>query len=244
MASKDRQYWGKTGIKLPPLNLTAVQLDSYRWFLDTGIKEALAAISPIEDFTGKNWKLEFGDHSLGQPKHSPSFAKEKGLSYEIPLKAQVKLTNKQTGEVTQQEVFLGDIPQMTDVGTFIINGIERAVVNQLVRSPGVFYSGEVDPSTGRILYRAELRPIRGSWLEFQVSRNDVVSVKIDRHRKFPVTVLLRAIGMSSDEEIVALFQDVETNKDHSYIAGTINKDGTKTKEEAQQDLERNTHIDF
>jgi len=232
MASKDRQYWGKTGIKLPPLNLTAVQLDSYRWFLDTGIKEALAAISPIEDFTGKNWKLEFGDHSLGQPKHSPSFAKEKGLSYEIPLKAQVKLTNKQTGEVTQQEVFLGDIPQMTDVGTFIINGIERAVVNQLVRSPGVFYSGEVDPSTGRILYRAELRPIRGSWLEFQVSRNDVVSVKIDRHRKFPVTVLLRAIGMSSDEEIVALFQDVETNKDHSYIAGTINKDGTKTKEEA------------
>ncbi len=231
MATK-RHYWGKTGIKLPELNLTAVQLDSYRWFLDEGIKEALEAISPIEDFTGKNWKLEFGAHSLGQPKHSPSFAKEKGLSYEIPLKSQVKLTNKQTGEVTQQEVFLGDIPQMTDTGTFIINGIERAVVNQLVRSPGVFYSGEIDPSTGRMLYRAELRPIRGSWLEFQVSRNDIISVKIDRHRKFPATVLLRAIGISSDEEITALFHELSSDKDHAYIANTINKDNTKSREES------------
>lgn len=232
MAMSSRQYWGKTGIKLPELNLTAVQLESYQWFLNQGIKEALQAISPIEDFTGKNWQLEFGDHNLGQPKHSPSFAKEKGLSYEIPLKAQVKLTNKQTGEITSQEVFLGDIPQMTDIGTFIINGIQRAVVNQLVRSPGAFYSGEIDPSTGRLLYRAEFRPIRGSWLEFQTSKNDVISVKIDRHRKFPVTVLLRAIGVSSDEEITALFRDVDNHKDHSYIANTINKDGTKTREEA------------
>src|SRR3990167_10463813 len=117
MAITKRQYWGKTGIKLPRLDLTAVQLNSYSWFLQTGIKEALEAISPIEDFTGKNWKLEFGEHNLGQPKHSPSYAKEKGLSYEVPLKSQVKLTNKQTGEVTSQEVFLGDIHKLTDVGT-------------------------------------------------------------------------------------------------------------------------------
>jgi len=133
-----RQYWGKKNIKLPKMDLVAIQTDSYKWFLDEGITHALAAISPIEDFTGKNWKLEFGDHSIGRPKHTPQYAKEKGLSFEAPLKAKVTLTNKQTGETTKQEVFLGDIPQMTSIGTFIINGIERAVVTQLTRSPGVF----------------------------------------------------------------------------------------------------------
>ena len=231
-----RQYWGKQNIKLPKLDLTAVQTDSYKWFLEDGIKEALQAISPIEDFTGKNWQLEFSEHSIGGPKHTPKFAKEKGLSYEAPLKAKVSLTNKQTGEVTKQEVFLGDIPQMTTIGTFIINGIERAVVNQLTRSPGVFYSGEVDPTTGRMLYKAELRPIRGSWLEFQVARNDVISVKIDRHRKFPVSILLRAIGVQTDEAIQKEFKDVDTDKEHQYIFASIAKDTTKTREEALIDI--------
>jgi len=227
-----RQYWGKKNIKLPKMDLVAIQTDSYKWFLDEGITHALAAISPIEDFTGKNWKLEFGDHSIGRPKHTPQYAKEKGLSFEAPLKAKVTLTNKQTGETTKQEVFLGDIPQMTSIGTFIINGIERAVVSQLTRSPGVFYSGEIDQSTGRMLYKAELRPIRGSWLEFQVARNDVISVKIDRHRKFPATILLRAIGLSDDDEITKEFKEVNNNKDHDYIFTTTAKDSTKTREEA------------
>ena len=230
--SSKRQYWGKENIKLPKLDLVAVQTDSYKWFLKTGIKEALEAISPIEDFTVKNWKLEFGEHTIGKTKHTPKHAKEKGLSYEAPLKAKVKLTNKQTGETTQQNVFLGDIPQMTNIGTFIINGIERAVVNQLVRSPGVFYSGEIDQSTGRMLHKAELRPIRGSWLEFQVAKNDIISVKIDRHRKLPVSVLLRAIGLNSDEAILKEFKQVDSDKHHQYIFSSIAKDTTKTREEA------------
>lgn len=233
MANKTtRKYWGKTNLPLPTLNLTDVQTNSYNEFLTEGIETALREINPIEDFTGKNWQLEFGGYSFGKTKHTPSQAKEKGLSYETPLKVEAKLTNKQTGKIITQEVFLGDIPKMTTTGTFIINGIERAVVNQLVRSPGVFYSGSQDRTTGRMLYRAELRPIRGSWLEIIMGKNDVISVKIDRHRKIIGTTLLRAIGLNTDEEIMHAFKDVNNNKDHDYITATLEKDPTKTKEEA------------
>ncbi len=227
-----RQYWGALRSDIPKLDLVAVQKESYDWFLNEGIKEALETISPIEDFTGKNWELELKDHSFGKSKNSPPQAKEKGISYETPLKVKTKLTNKQTGETTEQEVFLGDIPNMTQNGTFVINGIERAVVNQLVRSPGVFFSGEIDPSTGRMLHKAELRPLRGSWLEFQVTRGDIITIKIDRHRKIPATVLLRAIGLIEDDQTIRGFSDVDTDQDHSYIASTLEKDSTKTKEEA------------
>ena len=229
---KTRQYWGTEKKKLPIMDLLAVQKDSYEWFTRKGILEALAAISPIEDFTGKNWKLEFGKHQFGEPKYTPSHAKEKGITYEMPLKVEAKLTNLQTGETTEQQVFLGDIPEMTQTGTFIINGIERAVVNQLVRSPGVFFSGEMDLTTGRMLYKAELRPLRGSWLEFQVARNDVITVKIDRHRKFPVTVLLRGIKPLDDDQLLEYFRDTDTDPDHPYIQSTLEKDPSKTKEEA------------
>lgn len=232
MAKSNRLYWGKTNIKLPELDLIAVQRNSYNWFLDKGIKEILLEVGPIEDFTGKNWRLEFGDYEFLPPKLTPSQAKEKGLSYDMPLKVNATLINKQTGERTEQEIFLGDIPKMTPTGTFIINGIERAVVNQLVRSPGVFYSGELDQASGVMLYKAELRPLRGSWLEVLVARNNVVSIKIDRHRKIPATVLLRAIGYSSDEEIKELFGDVDNNPDREFIETTIAKDPTKTREEA------------
>ena len=231
-----RQYWGKQVSILPPLNLTAVQQESYRWFLAEGIKEGLAGISPVKDFTGKAWQLELGGQSFGAPKCTPVFAKEKGVTYEAPLKAKARLTNLVTGEVVEQEVFLGDMPQITEVGTFIINGVERAVVSQLVRSPGVFYSGSVDPSTGRMLYQAELRPLRGSWLEFMVSRNDVISVKVDRSRKLPVTTLLRAIGIGSDEELAITFADVDTDKQRQYIAATMAKDATKSRQEAIIDV--------
>lgn len=232
MSQKTRQYWGTKRKKLPTLNLLAVQIDSYNWFLHQGILDALKAISPIEDFTGKNWKLEFGAHRFGEPKNTPAQDKAKGLTYEMSLKVKTKLTNKQTGEVTEQEVFLGDIPKMTQTGTFIINGIERAVVNQLVRSPGVFFSGEVDPATGRMLYKAELRPLRGSWLEFLLTRNDVLTIKIDRHRKIPATVLLRAIGLDDDAQIIEKFSQVDEDQEHQYIQSTLEKDPTKTKEEA------------
>ncbi len=232
MSTPARQYWGKQVKDLPLLNLTAVQTESYRWFLTEGIGRGLRGISPIKDFTSKAWQLEFLEHSLGEPTSSPAFAREKGLSYEAPLKVKSKLTNLVTHEVVEQEVFLGEIPQITEVGTFIINGVERAVVNQLVRSPGVFYSGGVDPGSGRMLYQAELRPLRGSWLEFLVGRNDVINVKVDRSRKLPVTTLLRAVGVATDEELVAAFKNVEVDKDHQYIAATIEKDPTKSRQEA------------
>jgi len=227
-----RLNWGRAREHIPPLDLVAVQRDSYQWFLTIGIAEALEAISPIEDFTGKNWQIALGKHRFGPPKNTPDQAKTKGVTYEMPLKVEARLTNKQTGEVTEQEVFLGDIPKMTQTGTFIINGIERAVVNQLVRSPGVFFSGEVDPATGRMLHKAELRPMRGSWLEFQVTRNDLITVKIDRHRKFPVTVLLRAVGLVEDDKILETFSGLDADADHQYITTTIAKDQTKTREEA------------
>lgn len=228
----DRKYWGKTQLPLPPLDLIAIQKDSYHWFLTEGIKEAFEEINPVEDFTGKNWALEFLDYHFDAPKITPTEAKAKGTTYDAALRVVTKLTNKQTGQSLEQEVFLGDIPHMTDTGTFIINGIERAVVNQIVRSPGVFYSGAIERTSGRTLYSAELRPIRGSWLEVMMSKNDVISVKIDRHRKIAATTLLRAMGYAADEDITKLFEGVNTNPDRDYIRSTIAKDATKSQAEA------------
>ena len=176
--------------------------------------------------------MEFLRHHFDKPKYIPAQAIDKGLNFEAPLKVLTRLTNKRTGEKVEQEVFLGDIPQMTSVGTFIINGIERAVVTQLVRSPGVFFSGETDPLTGRVLYKAELRPLRGSWLEFIVSRNDVVSVRIDRHRKFPATVFLRAIGVSEDKDLEHIFAQADKDNKNNYFHATLGKDSTKNTQEA------------
>lgn len=237
MPNQIRQYWGKQNITLPEVDLTRIQTDSYQWFLDHGIKEALKSISPIKDFTGgKNWQLSFGEYHFGKPKHSLTTAKEKSLTYEMPLRVEAILTNQQTGEVIKQEVFMGNIPKMSPRGTFVINGVERAVVNQLVRSPGIFFSNEVDSRSGRVLHNAELRPLRGSWLELNIGKRDVISVKIDRHRKLPVSVLLRAIGYESDKEIMELFKDIDTDKEHQYIESTLQKDLTKTKNEALIEL--------
>ena len=227
-----RQFWTTAPKNLPDVDLLDVQRESYQWFIKEGIKEALKSISPIDDFTGKNWQLEFGDHSIGTSKYSPRTTLEKGLTYEVPLRVKAKLTNLQTGETTKQEVFMGDIPMMTKLGTFIINGIERAVVNQLVRSPGVFFSGTIDMSTGRTLHQAELRPLRGSWLEINVSRYNTLSVKIDRHRKLAATTLLRAIEPIDDEELIKLFSEVDTDEKRSYMLSTLEKDSAKTHEEA------------
>ena len=205
MSKNARQNWGKAHTVLPELDLVGLQLQSYNAFLNKGIKDTLEEVyqDGIEDYTGKNWRLSFGEYRFGQPKYTIAQAKQKGVSYDMPLYVMATLVNKKTAEEQSQEVFLGDIPKMTPIGTFVINGIERAVVTQLVRSPGVFFSGDADTATGRQLYQAELRPKRGSWLEIAVGKKNLLTVKIDRRRKMPVTVLLRAMGLSTDEDLLA-----------------------------------------
>lgn len=227
-----RENWGKITPKLKELDLIKVQLDSYRQFLEEGIQESLSELNPIKDFTGKVFEFEFLSSRVGLPKISPKQAIEKGITFEAPLWATVKLTNVQSKATQQQEIFLGDIPMMTNTGTYIINGVERVVVNQIVRSPGAYFTREVDPHSGRALHHAEIRPMRGSWLEFIVSRNDHLSVRIDRHRKISATTFIRALGYADNDQIQKLFADVDTNTDHPYIATTLLKDTSTNTEEA------------
>jgi len=233
-----RLYWGKEYTDLPELDLTLVQRESYQWFLEEGVKSLLSEISPVHDFTGKNWELSFGDYFFGKPRLTPATAIEKGLTYDMQLKVIASLTNKQTGHHVTQEVFLGDIPAMTQNGTFIINGTERCVVNQLVRSPGIYFTGEVDPTTGRTLYSAEIRPMHGSWLEMFITRNDVLMVRIDRRRKFVASTFFRALGFSTNEEIKQAFAAVDVNPDHRYIEATLAKDPTTNQNEAILEMYR------
>lgn len=235
MPKVQRENWGKSHKVLPPLDLIELQQESYDWFLAKGVEESLKEVNGekgIEDFTGKNWALSFHDHRFGTAKYTPTQAKAKAVSYDMPLYAQATLVNKRTGEEQTQEVFLGDMPVMTDVGTFIINGIERAIITQLVRAPGVFFLGDEDPNSRRILYRAELRPLRGSWLEMTVGRRDIITVKIDRRRKMPVTVLLRALGYETDDDIRALLKDVIAKDEFQLIENTLKKDATTSQSEA------------
>src|SRR5712692_3504085 len=216
---------------LPLPNLIQTQLDSFRWFCDEGLGELFKEISPIQDFTGKNLDLRFISSEFREPKYSEEECRTKDLTFSKPLWARVELVNKETGEVTEQDVFLGDFPWMTDKGTFVINGAERVVVSQLVRSPGVYFTEVDDPTTGRQLYYGKLIPNRGAWLEFETSNKDVISVKVDRKRKLPVTTLLRAIGYSTSEEVKALFSSVDLDPEHQYIASTLDKDPTQNTNE-------------
>jgi DNA-directed RNA polymerase subunit beta len=231
-----RRNLGKEEKDIPEINLSLVQKESWEWFLTEGIREELTQISPIDDFTGKNWQLLMGEHTLLSPTITPREAAAKGLTYSFPLKIRATLINKKTNKEVSQDVFLGDIPQMTSRGTFVINGIERAVINQIVRSPGVYFSGELDPSSGRILYGAEVRPLHGSWLEFEVTRGDLIYARIDRRRKVLATVFLKAIGLGSDQEILSVFSSVDKNSDHKYISSTLAKDTTSGREEALLDI--------
>ncbi|UTE72861.1 DNA-directed RNA polymerase subunit beta [Rossellomorea marisflavi] len=204
-------------LELP--NLIEIQTSSYQWFLDERLREMFRDISPIEDFTG-NLSLEFIDYSLGDPKYSVEESKERDVTYSAPLRVKVRLVNKETGEVKDQDVFMGDFPLMTDTGTFVINGAERVIVSQLVRSPSVYFSGKVDKN-GKKGFTATVIPNRGAWLEYETDAKDVVYVRIDRTRKLPVTVLLRALGFGSDQEIIDLIGDNE------YIRNTLEKDNTE-----------------
>ncbi len=203
-------------------NLIEVQRMSYKWFMDEGLKELLDEISPIQDFTSKDLELHFDNYYLDEPRFDEVTAKDKNVTYEAALRVRARLKNKRTSEMKEQEVYLGDFPLMTDRGTFIINGIERVVVSQLIRSAGVFFTSE--NFRGRNYYGAKVIPNRGAWLEFETDANNVIYVKIDRKRKVPVTALLRSFGFSSNEEIIALFQDIDTDVENRYIEATLAKD--------------------
>ena len=187
---------------LPLPNLIQTQTESFSWFIKTGLRELLDEITPITDFTGKNLELHFRDYYFEEPKFSEEECRTRDLTFSRPLKVEVDLVIKETDEVKHQTVFMGDFPWMTEQGTFIINGAERVVVSQLVRSPGVYYTGSEDPATGRILFAAKVIPNRGAWLEFETSNKDLLSVKVDRKRKIPVTTLLRAVGFDESAEMV------------------------------------------
>ncbi len=233
-----RRSFAKAQDDLIELNLIQVQKESWNMFLKEGIVEELSEISPIDDFTGKNWQIVLENPELGVPKLSPKKTQEKGLTYSAPLKITATLINKRNDEKKTQDVFLGDLPQMTSRGTFIVNGVERVVINQLVRSPGVYFSGELDASSGRILHKAEVRPMRGSWLEFEIDKNNVISARIDRRRKVVASAILRAVGVDSDQELVNYFKDVDTNEQHQYITSTIDKDPSSNREEALLEIYR------
>jgi DNA-directed RNA polymerase subunit beta len=237
-----RQNWGKEYNVLPELDLLAVQKASYKLFQEKGISEILQEISPVDDFTGKNWSLEIHDHKIGKTTIDPETALIKGLTFNAPLTVNVTLTNKKTEEKHKAEVFLGDIPQMTERGTFIVNGIERAVVNQLVRSPGVFFTGTQDPITGKTLYSAEIRPVHGSWLEFAITRYGTITVKIDRRRKFLATTFLRAIGISETDALKEKFKDFQGQDGKiQLIENTLQKDETTNETEALIEIFKKMH---
>ena len=221
-----RKDFAKVGDFIEMPNLIKVQKDSYEWFVKEGLGEVLKDISPIEDYSG-NLVLEFFDYYMEEKtKYSIEEAKERDATYSTRLHVKVRLINRETGEIKEQEIYLGDFPLMTDSGTFIINGAERVVVSQLVRSPGCYYAEEFDTKTGKRTYTSTVMPLRGAWLEYETDGNDIFYVRVDRTRKVPVTTLLRAIGIITDDQIRDLFGDEE------LLNATIAKDTIKTQEEA------------
>ena len=205
-------------------NLIQLQTESFERFKREGLAELFQEISPIQDVTNKKFELHFLEHAFHEPKYTDLECRQREITYAAPLYVIARLEVKETGEKKEQKLFLGDIPQMTANGTFVINGAERVVVSQLVRSPGVYFTAEEDPATGRKLCFAKFIPYRGAWLEFESSVRNVISVKVDRKRKIPVTTLLRAIGLATNEQLLATFADVDTNPDHRYLQTTIDRD--------------------
>ena len=266
-AASQREVTSNTGIgrrsfaRIPTVwempNLVQVQVESFKWFVEEGLQELLDEISPITDHHNKmelelfdprfepTWtRLPKGDlmeRAKTDERVVEAYCRERDVTYAAPLRISARLLIRETGEIKEtgsDGIFLGDFPMMTTDGTFIINGAERVVVSQLVRSPGVYFDRSTDPSTGKLLATAKLIPNRGAWLEFETSNRDVLSVKVDRKRKMPVTILLRAIGIESDEELIDVFADVDTNPDRQYIRTTLDKEPTRSREEALIELYR------
>jgi len=243
----------------PMPGLIQIQLDSFEWFKNKGLRELFAEISPIEDFTGKNLSLEFivPPDPFGKPKYSEDECRDRDATYAAPLHVNARLTNKETGEIIEKEIFMGDFPLMTKEGTFIINGAERVVVSQLVRSPGVYFTADENATTGRKLFAAKLIPNWGAWLEFETSNRNLLTVKIDRKRKLPVTTLLRALAspakdqtygqmmsldksatydLATDQGILDAFRDVDDDPNARYVQTTLDHDLVKREGEALLEL--------
>ncbi|MBI4128045.1 MAG: DNA-directed RNA polymerase subunit beta [Parcubacteria group bacterium] len=230
----ERHFFTRRQAILPLPSLAQVQVESYEWFLKEGIRELLDEIAPIKDFTGEQYELSFRDYYFDNPKFNDVESKRRNATFEAPLRVEAELTVKETGEVKEQEVFLGDIPLMTSRGTFVINGVERVVVSQLYRSPGVFFTSTY--FKGRNWYGAKIIPTRGAWLEVETDPTGVISVRIDRKRKVPVTALLRAFGYGTNEEILALFRDVETDPELAYIGETLKRDPSHNQGEGYKEV--------
>jgi DNA-directed RNA polymerase subunit beta len=228
--SKRKFFNRRIMVSLP--NLIEVQLDSYKWFWEKGLQELLDEVNPMKDFTGKDLELTLGGYYLDEPKYDEVTAKNKNISYEAPLRAKATLTIKKTGEVKEQEIYLGEFPIMTDRGTFIINGVERVVVSQLIRSPGVFFT--MDYQKGKKLFGAKMIPNRGAWLELETDLDGVISAKIDRKRKVPVTTLLKAFGFT-EKRIKDAFEDVDTGE-VKFIDETLSKDIAKNQGEGYKEV--------
>ncbi|MGI8848356.1 MAG: DNA-directed RNA polymerase subunit beta [Candidatus Dormibacteria bacterium] len=236
-----RHDYGQIADKLEVGNLIQTQLDSFEWFRREGLRELFDELNPITDYTGKNYELRFMDYEFGDPKYDEEECRQRDMTYSAPLRIQTRLhikTGENAGEIKEAEVFMGDFAMMTEQGTFIINGTERVVVSQLVRSPGVYFTANEDRATGRRLHSAKLIPNRGAWLEIETSSKDILTVKIDRKRKVPVTTLVRAIGYASNDDIKAFFAEGDADPEHQYIATTLDKDPTTSVEEALVELYR------
>ncbi|MEK7481402.1 MAG: DNA-directed RNA polymerase subunit beta [Patescibacteria group bacterium] len=227
--TRERRYFTplRDAAELP--NLIEVQRNSYQWFFEKGLKELFSEISPISDFSGRDMELHFDDYYIDEPKFDEVVCREKNISYEAPLRVKARLINKRTKSSQVQEVYLGDIPMMTNRGTFIINGIERVVVSQLIRSAGVYFTAEV--ARGRRYYGAKIIPNRGAWIEIETDRNNVLWAKVDRRRKVAVTSLMRALGYGSTEQIKELFKDTNTHPNIDFVDNTIQKDQASSEEE-------------
>ncbi len=230
-AVRERRTFAKLTEVLPPPNLISVQRESFDWFLDRGLGETLRDISPVEDFTG-NLALQFVGHHFEDPKFDEDECKEKDMTFSRPLFVEAEFYNKETGEIKRQTVFMGDFPMMTEKGTFIINGTERVVVSQLVRSPGVYFDRSIDKTSDKDIFACKIIPARGAWLEFETDKKDTVGVRIDRKRRQNVTVLLKALGMGDSEDILKMFDGAES------IANTLEKDTIETEEDALMDIYR------
>jgi DNA-directed RNA polymerase subunit beta len=249
MKAPARRSYGRIQNLVELSDLIATQLESFNWFRTEGLRELFDEINPITDYTGKNFELKFLDYEFGNPKFSVEECRNRDMTYAAPLRIRTRLTIKETGEIKESEVYMGDFAIMTDEGTFIVNGTERVVVSQLVRSPGVYFTSAEDPATGRRLFGAKLIPNRGAWLEIETSAKDLITVKIDRKRKVPVTVLLKALelpqlkGTDNDREaqkraFMELFGDVDTDPEHHYLESTFDKDTTARADDALLELYR------
>ena len=226
---KTRSY-ARSPKVIEPFSLIQIQTNSFDKLKTTGIREVLDEINPIQDVTGNRYELHFGHHEFKTPKFTEEECRDREITFEAPLYITIELRVKETGEIKEQTLFFGDVPQMTESGTFVINGAERVVVSQLVRSPGAYFTKLLDPGTGRSVSLSKMIPYRGAWLEFETSPRDIMSVKIDRKRKLPITTFLRALGFGDDQDLLELFAEVDTDPDHQFIRTTLERDTAITNE--------------